>query len=105
MSSGTVIVSDAQRGPVHLSPLQIQPVVHSRIIVPARWKRISNESCTINVFTNGDISVPPARALIPKHTHASWENVLAMVTEKVHLRTGAVHRLCMLGSLYVERMT
>jgi len=47
MSSGTVIVSDAQRGPVHLSPLQIQPVVHSRIIVPARWNRISNESCTI----------------------------------------------------------
>ncbi|KAK9960170.1 hypothetical protein ABG768_010245 [Culter alburnus] len=75
----------------------IQPVVHSRIIVPARWKRISNESCTINVFTNGDILVPPARVLIPKHTLASWENVLAMVTEKVHLRTGAVHRLCMLN--------
>ncbi|XDV43459.1 hypothetical protein PO909_011938 [Leuciscus waleckii] len=97
MSSGTVIVSDAQRGPVHLSPLQIQPVVHSRIIVPARWKRISNESCTINVFTNGDILVPPARVLIPKHTLASWENILAMVTEKVHLRTGAVRRLCMLN--------
>nr|XP_021323134.1 doublecortin domain-containing protein 2C [Danio rerio] len=75
----------------------IQPVVHSRIIVPARWKRISNESCTINVFINGDILVPPARILIPKHTLASWENVLAMVTEKVSLRTGAVHRLCMLN--------
>ncbi|XP_067310884.1 doublecortin domain-containing protein 2C [Pseudorasbora parva] len=75
----------------------IQPVVHSRIIVPARWKRISNESCTINVFTNGHILVPPARVLIPKHTLASWENVLAMVTEKVHLRTGAVHRLYMLN--------
>ncbi|XP_058604268.1 doublecortin domain-containing protein 2C isoform X6 [Onychostoma macrolepis] len=71
----------------------IQPVVHSRIIVPARWKRISNESCIINVFTNGDILVPPARVLIPKHTLASWENVLAMVTERVHLRTGAVHRV------------
>ncbi|XP_058604264.1 doublecortin domain-containing protein 2C isoform X2 [Onychostoma macrolepis] len=75
----------------------IQPVVHSRIIVPARWKRISNESCIINVFTNGDILVPPARVLIPKHTLASWENVLAMVTERVHLRTGAVHRLYMLN--------
>ncbi|KAA0711322.1 Doublecortin domain-containing protein 2 [Triplophysa tibetana] len=75
----------------------IRPVVHSRIIVPARWKRISNEPCTINVFTNGDILVPPARVLIPKHTLASWENVLTMVTEKVHLRTGAVHRLCMLN--------
>ncbi|XP_052436069.1 doublecortin domain-containing protein 2C [Carassius gibelio] len=75
----------------------IQPVVHSRIIVPARWKRISNESCIINIFTNGDILVPPARVLIPKHTLGSWENVLAMVTERVHLRTGAVHRLCMLN--------
>ncbi|XP_052001173.1 doublecortin domain-containing protein 2 [Xyrauchen texanus] len=75
----------------------IRPVVHSRIIVPARWKRISNESCTINVFTNGDILVPPARILIPKHTLTSWENILAMVTEKIHLRTGAVHRLCMLN--------
>lgn len=45
-----------------------------------------------SVFTNGDILVPPARVLIPKHTLASWENILAMVTEKVHLRTGAVHR-------------
>ncbi|KAI2654505.1 Doublecortin domain-containing protein 2 [Labeo rohita] len=87
----------SEQGPVHLSPLQIQPVVHSRIIVPARWKRISNESCIINVFTNGDILVPPARVLIPKHTLASWENVLAMVTDRVHLRTGAVHRLYMLN--------
>ncbi|XP_051723060.1 doublecortin domain-containing protein 2 isoform X2 [Ctenopharyngodon idella] len=85
-----------QKPPKKKSEL-IQPVVHSRIIVPARWKRISNESCTINVFTNGDILVPPARVMIPKHTLASWENVLAMVTEKVHLRTGAVHRLCMLN--------
>ncbi|XP_073720890.1 doublecortin domain-containing protein 2C-like [Misgurnus anguillicaudatus] len=75
----------------------IRPVVHSRIIVPARWKRISNEPCTINVFTNGEILAPPARVLIPKHTLASWENVLAMVTEKVHLRTGAVHGLCTLN--------
>ncbi|XP_043118417.1 doublecortin domain-containing protein 2C [Puntigrus tetrazona] len=75
----------------------IQPVVHSRIIVPARWKRIGNESCIINVFTNGDILVPPTRVLIPKHTLASWENVLALVTERVRLRTGAVHRLCLLN--------
>uniref|UniRef100_A0A673FW75 Si:dkey-25g12.4 n=1 Tax=Sinocyclocheilus rhinocerous TaxID=307959 RepID=A0A673FW75_9TELE len=77
--------------------VMIQPVVRSRIIVPARWKRISNELWIINVFTNGDILVPPAMVLIPKHTLASWENVLAMVTERVHLRSGAVHRLCMLN--------
>ncbi|XP_062379177.1 doublecortin domain-containing protein 2 isoform X2 [Sardina pilchardus] len=74
----------------------IQPVVHSKIVVPARWRRIINESCTINVFTNGDVLVPPARILIPKYTLKNWDNVLAMVTEKVHLRTGAVYRLCTL---------
>uniref|UniRef100_W5NKW6 Doublecortin domain-containing protein n=1 Tax=Lepisosteus oculatus TaxID=7918 RepID=W5NKW6_LEPOC len=73
----------------------IRPVIHSRIIVSARWKKVLHESCTINVFTNGDILVPPARILIPKYTLRNW-GVLAMVTEKVHLRTGAVHRLCML---------
>ncbi|KAL2098788.1 hypothetical protein ACEWY4_005268 [Coilia grayii] len=74
----------------------IQPVVHSKIVVPARWRVIINESCTINVFTNGDILVPPARILIPKYTLKIWENVLVMVTERVRLRTGAVHRLCTL---------
>ncbi|XP_036398097.1 doublecortin domain-containing protein 2 [Megalops cyprinoides] len=74
----------------------IRPVVHSRIIVSARWRKIIHESCTINVFTNGDVLVPPARILIPKYTLRNWERVLAMITEKVHLRTGAVHRLCTL---------
>ncbi|XP_042245333.1 doublecortin domain-containing protein 2 isoform X4 [Thunnus maccoyii] len=73
---------------------QIRPVVHSRIVVSARWRRTTDESCTINVFTNGEVLVPPARIRIPKYTLRSWENVLAMVTEKVCLRTGAVQRLC-----------
>ncbi|KAM8917442.1 doublecortin domain-containing protein 2 isoform 1-T3 [Spinachia spinachia] len=74
---------------------QILPVVHSRIVVPARWGRIK-ESCTINVFINGNILVDPVRIRIPKYTLRSWESVLAMVTEKVRLRTGAVYRLCTL---------
>nr|XP_046268523.1 doublecortin domain-containing protein 2 isoform X5 [Scatophagus argus] len=72
---------------------QIRPVVHSRIVVSARWRKTTDESCTINVFTNGEILVPPARIRIPKYTLRSWENVLAMVTDKVRLRTGAVYRL------------
>ncbi|XP_026161359.1 doublecortin domain-containing protein 2 [Mastacembelus armatus] len=75
---------------------QIRPVVHSRIVVSARWKKTTDETCTINVFANGDVLAPPARIRIPKYTLRSWENVLAMVTEKVHLRTGAVYRLCTL---------
>ncbi|XP_045918725.1 doublecortin domain-containing protein 2 isoform X2 [Micropterus dolomieu] len=74
----------------------ILPVVHSRLVVSARWRRTSDESCTINVFTNGDVLVPPARIRIPKYTLRSWENVLAMVTKRVGLRTGAVYRLCRL---------
>ncbi|XP_062323787.1 doublecortin domain-containing protein 2C-like [Osmerus eperlanus] len=74
----------------------IKPVVHSRIIVPARWGKILHESCTINVFTNGSYFVPPVRLLIPKYTLRNWEIVLAMITEKVRLRTGAVRRLCTL---------
>ncbi|XP_066554288.1 doublecortin domain-containing protein 2C [Amia ocellicauda] len=87
---------------------QIRPVIHSRIIVPARWKNVLHEICNINVFTNGDILVPPARILIPKYTLRNWDRVLAMITEKVHLRTGAVHRLCtldgtsLLGSIELE---
>ncbi|XP_038584769.1 doublecortin domain-containing protein 2C isoform X2 [Micropterus salmoides] len=69
----------------------ILPVVHSRLVVSARWRRTSDESCTINVFTNGDVLVPPARIRIPKYTLRSWENVLAMVTKRVGLRTGAVY--------------
>ncbi|KAG9268490.1 doublecortin domain-containing protein 2 isoform X2 [Astyanax mexicanus] len=79
--------------PQRMKNKQIRPVVHSKIIVPARWRKNINEPCTINVFANGDILVPPARILLPKYTLNSWESVLAMVTEKVHLRSGAVHRL------------
>uniref|UniRef100_A0A3B4AP81 Doublecortin domain-containing protein n=1 Tax=Periophthalmus magnuspinnatus TaxID=409849 RepID=A0A3B4AP81_9GOBI len=46
------------------------------------------------VFTNGEVLVPPVRIRVPKYTLKSWDNVLAMVTEKVCLRSGAVHGLC-----------
>ncbi|XP_051881198.1 doublecortin domain-containing protein 2 isoform X3 [Pristis pectinata] len=74
----------------------IRPVVHSRIIVSARWKKYNYEPCTINIFTNGDLLIPPVRLLLPKHTVQDWNRVLALITEKVHLRTGAVQRLCTL---------
>ncbi|KAM8736131.1 doublecortin domain-containing protein 2 [Acanthopagrus schlegelii] len=82
-----------QKKPQNKKKEQIQPVVHSKIIVSARWRRAIDESCTINVFTNGEILVPPARIRIPKYTLRSWEKVLTMVTDKVHLPTGAVYRL------------
>ncbi|KAM9842939.1 doublecortin domain-containing protein 2 [Aulostomus maculatus] len=83
----------------------IPPVVHSRLVVSARWRKTIDESCTIKVFTNGEVLVPPARIRIPKYTLRSWENVLAMVTEKVHLRTGAVYRLYTLDGRSVRGST
>ncbi|KAK7904935.1 hypothetical protein WMY93_017542 [Mugilogobius chulae] len=73
---------------------QIHPVVHSRIQVSSRWGKTKDGSCTIHVFTNGEVLIPPVRIRIPKYTLKSWDNVLTMVTEKVCLRSGAVHRLC-----------
>uniref|UniRef100_A0A673L072 Si:dkey-25g12.4 n=1 Tax=Sinocyclocheilus rhinocerous TaxID=307959 RepID=A0A673L072_9TELE len=86
----------------------LEQLVHGEIYVAAGFSStpvhtpvcdfsLLNLIISCSVFTNGDILVPPARVLIPKHTLASWENVLATVTERVHLRTGAVHRLCMLN--------
>ncbi|XP_055010971.1 doublecortin domain-containing protein 2 [Boleophthalmus pectinirostris] len=74
--------------------VQIHPVVHSRIQVSSQWSKIKDGTCTIHVFTNGEVLVPPVRIRIPKYTLKSWDNVLAMVTEKVRLRSGAVYRLC-----------
>ncbi|XP_072417236.1 doublecortin domain-containing protein 2 isoform X6 [Chiloscyllium punctatum] len=71
----------------------IRPVVHSRILVSARWRKYNYEPCTINIFTNGDLLIPPVRLLLPKYTVQDWNRVLALITEKVHLRTGAVQRL------------
>uniref|UniRef100_A0A8C9YTZ7 Si:dkey-25g12.4 n=1 Tax=Sander lucioperca TaxID=283035 RepID=A0A8C9YTZ7_SANLU len=89
-------LDDLKHGSVYVAAGNEQFKKLDRIVVSARWKRTTDESCTINVFTNGDALVSPARIRIPKYTLRSWENVLAMVTEKVRLRTGAVFRLCTL---------
>uniref|UniRef100_A0A665UW28 Si:dkey-25g12.4 n=1 Tax=Echeneis naucrates TaxID=173247 RepID=A0A665UW28_ECHNA len=46
-----------------------------------------------SVFTNGDVLVPPARIRIPKFTLRKWENVLAMVTDKVFPLCGRLYTL------------
>ncbi|XP_029316779.1 doublecortin domain-containing protein 2 isoform X3 [Cottoperca gobio] len=89
-------LDDLKHGSVYVAAGNEQFKKLDRLVVSARWKRTTDESCTINVFTNGEVLVGPARIRIPKYTLRSWENVLAMVTEKVRLRTGAVYRLCTL---------
>uniref|UniRef100_M4A0N5 Si:dkey-25g12.4 n=1 Tax=Xiphophorus maculatus TaxID=8083 RepID=M4A0N5_XIPMA len=77
-------------------PFKIKPVPHTRVVASARWRKIRDGTCTINVFSNGELRIPPARVRIPKHTLKSWDRVLSMVTHKVELRTGAVYKLCRL---------
>ncbi|CAM9561683.1 doublecortin domain-containing protein 2-like isoform X3 [Lampetra fluviatilis] len=81
---------------------EIKPVLHSRVVVSARWRKCAPEPCFIFLFTNGDLVVPPARLLIPRRVMADWERVLALATERLNLRTGAVRRLCQLEGLPVH---
>ncbi|XP_032895822.1 doublecortin domain-containing protein 2 [Amblyraja radiata] len=71
----------------------IRPVAHSRIIASARFRKYTQEPCIICVIANGDLLSPAIRLLIPKRVLGQWEQVLAIITEKVNLRTGAVRRL------------
>ncbi|XP_069074875.1 doublecortin domain-containing protein 2 isoform X2 [Pleurodeles waltl] len=85
-------IGDMKRKPVDLIS-QVKPVSHSRINVSARFRKPIQEPCTIFVIANGDILNPAVRLLIPRKSVNQWDHILAMVTDKVHLRTGAVHRL------------
>ncbi|KAJ1150062.1 hypothetical protein NDU88_002860 [Pleurodeles waltl] len=71
----------------------IKPVVHSGIVVSSKWANYVRDSCTINVFKNGDLLVPPLRMLISKHTLKDWDRVLATIAEKVNPSIGSVQRL------------
>ncbi|XP_043933239.1 doublecortin domain-containing protein 2C [Protopterus annectens] len=87
--------------PQRRKSVEIRPVVHSKIVAPARWKKFVHEPYTINVFTNGDLLRPPVKILIPKYIEQDWERILSMVTEKVYLRTGAVQRLSTVDGHYL----
>ncbi|XP_072102328.1 doublecortin domain-containing protein 2B [Mobula birostris] len=69
-------------------------VYPNRRDVSARWRKYMQMPCIVNIFRNGDLLSPPFRLIIPKHVMPDWEKILAMVTEKANIRTGAVRRLC-----------
>uniref|UniRef100_A0A6I8P354 Doublecortin domain containing 2C n=2 Tax=Ornithorhynchus anatinus TaxID=9258 RepID=A0A6I8P354_ORNAN len=81
---------------------RIKPVVHSELNVPSRWQTFFRKPREINVLTNGNLHIPPTKLLIPKFTLTDWDNVLAMIGEKV-FPLGGVRRLytmdgCLLGN-------
>ncbi|KAG2468151.1 DCDC2 protein, partial [Polypterus senegalus] len=67
--------------------LAMEHLQHGQRYVAAGAERFKK----LDVFKNGDVLVPPIRILIPKYTLRSWDRVLALITEKIRLRTGAVH--------------
>ncbi|XP_073938883.1 doublecortin domain-containing protein 2 isoform X3 [Castor canadensis] len=83
----------------------VKPVIHSRINVSARFRKSLQEPCTIFLIANGDLISPASRLLIPRKALNQWDHVLQMVTEKITLRSGAVHRLYTLEGKLVESGT
>ncbi|NXJ84951.1 DCD2B protein, partial [Trogon melanurus] len=57
-------------------------------------------SCS--VFRNGDLLSPPFPLLLPKSTPLPWDVLLATLTEKAALRSGAVNKLCRLDGTRVS---
>ncbi|XP_077126096.1 doublecortin domain-containing protein 2 isoform X3 [Ranitomeya variabilis] len=89
--------------PLSQSPTDdVKPVSHSRINVSARFRKNVQEPCTVFLFANGDIMNPVVRLLIPRKVLDQWELVLALVTDKVKLRSGAVHRLYTLEGIPIH---
>ncbi|XP_072356443.1 doublecortin domain-containing protein 2B isoform X2 [Scyliorhinus torazame] len=74
--------------------LMVRAVYSNRINVSARWRKYIPIPCIIHIFRNGDLLNPPFRLIIPKHVMTNWDTILAMITEKANIRTGAVRRLC-----------
>ncbi|XP_026699291.1 doublecortin domain-containing protein 2 isoform X3 [Athene cunicularia] len=81
---------------------EVKPVTHSRITVSARFRKPLLEPYTIFLIANGDLISPIVRLLIPRKTLNHWDHILEMVTGKVTLRSGAVHRLYTLDGKLVQ---
>ncbi|KFZ45554.1 Doublecortin domain-containing protein 2B, partial [Antrostomus carolinensis] len=70
--------------------------------VLARWQKHPHQPCTIHVFRNGDLLSPPFPLLLPKSTPLQWDMLLATLTEKADLSSGAVNKLCKLDGTQVS---
>ncbi|XP_064363030.1 doublecortin domain-containing protein 2 isoform X3 [Dromaius novaehollandiae] len=94
-------IGETKKKPAEVSN-EVKPVTHSRINVSARFRKPLQEPCTIFLIANGDLIGPVMRLLIPRKTLNQWDHILEMVTEKVTLRSGAVHRLYTLDGKLVQ---
>ncbi|EPY83138.1 doublecortin domain-containing protein 2 [Camelus ferus] len=95
-------IGEIKKRPMEVMNTEVKPVIHSRINVSARFRKPLLEPCTIFLIANGDLINPASRLLIPRKALSQWDHVLQMVTEKITLRSGAVHRLYTLEGKLVE---
>uniref|UniRef100_A0A2K6TZW3 Doublecortin domain-containing protein 2 n=1 Tax=Saimiri boliviensis boliviensis TaxID=39432 RepID=A0A2K6TZW3_SAIBB len=95
-------IGEIKKRPMEVVNTEVKPVIHSRINVSARFRKPLQEPCTIFLIANGDLINPAARLLIPRKALNQWDHILQMVTEKITLRNGAVHRLYTLEGKLVE---
>uniref|UniRef100_A0A8C2UZD7 Doublecortin domain-containing protein 2 n=1 Tax=Chinchilla lanigera TaxID=34839 RepID=A0A8C2UZD7_CHILA len=95
-------IGEMKKRPMEVINTEVKPVSHSRINVSARFRKPLQEPCTIFLIANGDLISPASRLLIPRKALSQWDHVLQMVTEKITLRSGAVHRLYTLEGKLVE---
>lgn len=95
-------IGEIKKRPMEVVNSEVKPVTHSKISVSARFRKTPQEPCTIFLIANGDLISPASRLLIPRKALNQWDHVLQMVTEKITLRSGAVHRLYTLDGKLVE---
>uniref|UniRef100_A0A8I5YBZ0 Doublecortin domain-containing protein 2 n=1 Tax=Rattus norvegicus TaxID=10116 RepID=A0A8I5YBZ0_RAT len=95
-------IGEIKKRPMEAVNTEVKPVIHSKINVSARFRKALHEPCTIFLIANGDLISPASRLLIPRKALNQWDHVLQMVTEKITLRSGAVHRLYTLEGKLVE---
>ncbi|KAI6050523.1 doublecortin domain-containing protein 2 [Marmota monax] len=95
-------IGEIKKRPMEVVNTEVKPVTHSRINVSARFRKPLQEPCTIFLIANGDLISPASRLLIPRKALSQWDHVLQMATEKIPLRSGAVHRLYTLEGKLVE---
>ncbi|XP_055120038.1 doublecortin domain-containing protein 2 [Symphalangus syndactylus] len=95
-------IGEIKKRPMKVVNTEVKPVIHSRINVSARFRKPLQDPCAIFLIANGDHINPASRLLIPRKALNQWDHVLQMVTEKITLRSGAVHRLYTLEGKLVE---
>ncbi|XP_036619142.1 doublecortin domain-containing protein 2 isoform X2 [Trichosurus vulpecula] len=95
-------IGEPKKRSVEVVNSEVKPVIHSRINVSARFRKPLQEPCTIFLIANGDLISPASRLFIPRKALSQWDLVLEMVTQKITLRSGAVHRLYTLEGKLVQ---